>query len=161
MPLDAQNWTRWLVRPGASFGARGLFRDGPKHTSSGSYSRILVFIKARSLRFARSLTFSSPEKMQSIRMYRPDFFDWMHQSRLTRSKPFISSWKVIAPVLSSCVVIAAYFFFFSRSIERKIPSISSWSGGGGGGGKSELGAASGIDGDGMKCHSPPTFCTAC
>ena len=29
--LDSQNWTRRQVRPSASFGARGLFRDGPKH----------------------------------------------------------------------------------------------------------------------------------
>ena len=27
----AQNWTRWRVWPGASFCARGLFRDGQKH----------------------------------------------------------------------------------------------------------------------------------
>ena len=26
--LDAQNWTRWRVRPGASFCAMRLFRDG-------------------------------------------------------------------------------------------------------------------------------------
>ena len=26
---DTQNWTRWLVRPGASFCERVLFRDGP------------------------------------------------------------------------------------------------------------------------------------
>jgi len=28
---ESRNWTRWLVRPGASFCAMGLFRDGPKH----------------------------------------------------------------------------------------------------------------------------------
>ena len=27
--LDAQNWTRWWFRPGASYCAKRLFRDGP------------------------------------------------------------------------------------------------------------------------------------
>jgi len=27
--LEAQNWTRWLVRQGASFCAKRLFKDGP------------------------------------------------------------------------------------------------------------------------------------
>ena len=74
-PLDTNNWgTRWLVRPGASFCARVLFRDGPdqghvranvensKKAIKGeslnlacySLARMLVFLKARSLRFAHS-----------------------------------------------------------------------------------------------------------
>jgi len=37
--LDAQIWTRWRVGVGASFCARGLFRDGPKHAKPGQCER--------------------------------------------------------------------------------------------------------------------------
>jgi len=37
--LDAQNWTQWRIRPGASFCAKRLFRDGPKHAMCTSTLR--------------------------------------------------------------------------------------------------------------------------
>ena len=39
---DTQNWTRWLVRTGASFSAKRLFRDGPKHCTSPQASLVLL-----------------------------------------------------------------------------------------------------------------------
>jgi len=95
--LDAMNWTRWRVQPGASFCARRVFRDGPDqghvHVNAPLTARFARKTTFKLARFARSPC----SQLQTVH-FRPNARSSQdYPTRCTRSPPRTSCRSTKAP----------------------------------------------------------------